>query len=257
MRYIPGMMSIWLFSLTLLFGQSDLQLGKDWFNRRTEGAVGTTAQPGPINKAITHLEKALENPTVESEAALLLVKCLHYKAKFVAQSKDEKKAIFQRGKVLSKKQIEKHPESAAIRYWYLVNLGSWAKVSGNLAVAREGVSDIMREQSEKIIELDPEYESGGGYFMLGVAHYESPYIPFFLSWPDNDDAIVYLRKAVETGEARLMQKVYLAKALYKDRQKEEAIRFLEEVVATEPSVEHLVKDRDDIQEAGELLEDYR
>lgn len=93
--------------------------------------------------------------------------------------------------------------------------------------------------------------------MLGAVHYESPYIPFLLSWPDNDDAVIWLRKAVETGNARLVQMVYLAKALYKDGQESEAISILEKVVNSEPSPHALVEQRDDIREARELLGEYR
>ena len=102
-----------------------------------------------------------------------------------------KKKIFNKGKALGEKYIQKYPNSVQFRYWYLVNLGSWAQVYGILTAAREGVADQMKTHSEKIIALDPNYQDGGGYFMLGAVHYKSPYIPFLLSWPDNDDAINY------------------------------------------------------------------
>ena len=136
-----------------------------------------------------------------------------------------------------------------------MNLGSWAQVYGILTAAREGVSDLMKIHSEKIIELDPLYRHGGGYFMLGAVHYKSPYIPFLLSWPDNDEAIKYLQLAIETGKAEMNQKNYLAQAINKDGQHEKARKLLTEVINTEPDPVNLVEDLDDIEEARQLLED--
>ena len=114
----------------------------------------------------------------------------------------------------------------------------------------------MRKHSKKIISLDPEYENGGGYFMLGVVHYKSPYIPFILSWPDNDKAISYLSKSITVGEQIPNQKVYLAQALYKDGRKVEAVKLLKEVANMEPSKDDRVRDWEQIAIAEELLKDF-
>jgi len=108
-----------------------------------------------------------------------------------------------------------------------------------------------------IISIDPEYENGGGYFMLGAVHFKSPYIPFLLSWPDNDDAIKYLTKALNIGEATPNQKVYLAQAMYKDGQKSRAIDMLKEVANMQPSAEEIVRDWEQIELAEQLLSEYR
>ena len=93
--------------------------------------------------------------------------------------------------------------------------------------------------------------------MLGAIHFQSPYIPFFLSWPDNDEAIIWLQKAVETGNRRPVQLIYLAKALYKYDMKKEAIELLEEVSNLKPLEGYIVEYREKISEAQVLLEEYR
>ena len=241
---------------TLFSAQSNLDKGNEWYNRRTEGVSGFRAASAPIDSAISYFERSLDGGE-DKDAALMLIKALYFKGEYTTDDKEEKKVIFERGKQFAENYIDRYPDLASFRYWYLVNLGSWSKAYGILAAAREGVADLMKEHSEKIIELDPGYENGGGYFMLGAVHFESPYIPFLLSWPDNDDAVVWLRKAVNTGGARLVQMVYLAKALYKDGQKIEAISILEKVANFEPSPYALVEERDDIREARELLGEYR
>ena len=170
---------------------------------------------------------------------------------------DNKKADFNNGKKLGEKYIDQYPNSASFRFWYLVNLGSWAEEYGIIAAAREGVSDLMRKHSKEIISLDPEYENGGGYFMLGVVHYKSPYIPFILSWPDNDKAISYISKSISIGEPIPNQKVYLAQALYKDGRKVESIKLLEEVANMQPSIDDRVRDWEQIGIAKQLLADFQ
>ena len=229
--------------------------GADFYTKRQDGSKGTLASTENIDKAIEQFSAVLQSAETEKDAALYLLKSYYYKAEFAIQDKDEKKKIFNEGKALGEKYIEKFPHSVEFRYWYLVNLGSWAQVYGILTAAREGVSDLMRTHSEKIIELDPEYQNGGGYFMLGAVHFKSPYIPFILSWPDNDDAIKYLQLSVDTGKAEMNQKNYLAQALSKDGRDKKARALLEEVLNTEPNTTTLVEDLDDIEEARQLLED--
>jgi len=229
--------------------------GVDFYSKRQAGSKGPLASNENIDKAIEQFSSALQTSETEKEAALYLLKSYYYKAEFAIQDKEEKKSLFNEGKALGEKYIEKYPTSPEFRYWYLVNLGSWAQVYGILTAAREGVSDLMRIHSEKIIELDPKYRNGGGYFMLGAVHFKSPYIPFLLSWPDNDEAIKYLQLAVETGKAEMNQKNYLAQAINKDGQVEKARKLLTEVINTEPNPANMVEDLDDIKEAKKILKD--
>ena len=237
--------------------QNELEKGITLYNQRLEGSVKSSAKPEPITNAISHFQYALKNSATETDAELYLLKSYYFRGKYVHKNKEKQKADFSEGKNLGERYIKKYPDSAPFRYWYLVNLGSWSEVYGIITAARKGVADLMREHSEIIISLDPEYENGGGYFMLGAVHFKSPYIPFFLSWPDNSDAIKYLTKALNIGEATPNQKVYLAQALYKDGQKNRAIDMLKEVANMQPSTEETVRDWEQIELAEQLLSEYR
>ena len=114
----------------------------------------------------------------------------------------------------------------------------------------------MRSHSKKIIELDPGYEDGAGYFMLGAVHYKSPYIPFLLSWPNNKDALKWLDMSYNTGDAKLAQGVYLAQSLYKDGQKNEAINLLDKISKATPSEDDYASDWEWIKKAKELHAEY-
>lgn len=238
-------------------GQTEFEKGFAAYNNRAQGSVEDRAQPEYIGKAISHFEAALKQPQTEKQAAVYLLRSYYFQGKHAVTDEEGQKSVFQKGKDVGENYIAKFPDSAAIRYWYLANLGSWSEVYGILAAAREGVADLMKEHSEKIIALDPAYQDGGGYFMLGAVHYKSPYIPFILSWPDNDEAVKFLTKAFDTGDATPNQRVYLAQALYKDDQEERAIRMLEEVAAMAPSQDEPVDVWEQIKKARSLLKKYK
>ena len=208
-----------------------------------------------INEAILFFSKKIKEPDHEKEAALYLLKSFYFKGEFIAKDNEQKKQTFNEGKTLGEKYIKKFPNSVELKYWHLVNLGSWAKAHGVLTAAYEGVADIMKMQSEEIININPEYQDGGGYFMLGAIHHRSPNIPFFLSWPNNQQAIKYLELAVETGKQKLNQKVYLAQALIKDDQIDKAKEILIEVSNSQPESSNFTEDTYEIHKATNLLED--
>ena len=248
---------IFLFSLSIVLAQSDLEKGIQYYKLRHKGCIEDRADPEPITKAVSFFEKALAKETDKDEASLYLLKSYYFKAKFTENDKKKKKALLKKGKDLGQKLITVFPQSAEYRYWYLVNLGSWAEVYGIIAAAREGVADQMRSHSDKIIEIDPEYENGAGYFLLGAVHYKSPYIPFLLSWPNNADAIKWLEMSYSTGQQKLAQGVYLSQALYKAKRRDEAIKLLDQIVEVSPSKDDYASDWEWIKKARVLYSKYK
>ena len=232
------------------------QRGVRSYDARATGARGLNVQAGPINAAIKEFKRAYKNPNEELEAGVYLMRCYYYKGKFVAKNDEQKKIIFSEGKSIGEILVNKYPNSAGARYWYLVNLGSWAELYGTLAAAKEGVANIMRDHAEEIISLEPDYGNGGGYFMLGAVHFKSPYIPFLLSWPSNDKAIEYLSKAYNTGQKRPSQAVYLARAFYKEGKKDDARALLRQLIKQPFSESEPVEDFEQHEIARNLLNDW-
>ena len=238
-----------------LFSQSNLGKGKLFYDNREQGRDELVASTKSIDEAIRIFELEVSEKPESKEAIEYLLKSYYYRAEYATTNVEEQKFFFNKGKSLGLDYIKKYPYSVEFRYWYLANLGGWAKVYGILTAAREGVADQMKIHAEKIIEIDASYKNGGGYYLLGAVHYKSPYIPFLLSWPDNDDAIRFLTLAVETGKGELPQLNYLAQALYKDGQIEKSKEILDRVINSEPDFENLVEDLNYIQEAKNLLND--
>ena len=244
------------FLSSLIFCQSELEKGIIQYNLRHSDCVENRAKPEPIAKAIFYFENALNDDRDKDDAALFLLKSYYFKSKFVLENKKSKKEYLKKGKNLGKEYVEKFPKSVELRYWYLVNLGSWAEEYGILAAAREGVADQMRYHSKQIIELDPNYENGAGYFLLGAVHYKSPYVPFILSWPSNKDAIMWLQRAYDTGDAEIAQVVYLAQALNKDKKKRDAIDLLRMIIERTPSVDNYASDWEWLKKARLILNSF-
>ena len=225
----------------------------EFYDMRSSGAVGLKANSVYIDSAISSFSTAKNIKPYELEASIYLLKCFYFKGKYVFDNQDEKKNIFNEGKALGESLIRSYPKSPGAYYWYLVNLGSWSEEYGIIAAAREGAADIMFKYSNKIIELDKNYADGGGYFLLGAAHFKAPYIPFILSWPNNKEAIKYLKKATETGEETASQTVYLAQAFFKNKEKDRAINLLNNLLKKEKSLDRLIEDLEQHQKAKNLL----
>lgn len=247
--------SQFFFIINVVFSSqsSNFHKGVLYYNSRSEGAVGIKAKAEHINAAIKNFLNSKSDKNHEHDATIYLLKSYYFKGKYVVESKNDKKDLFNKGKKLGEELIKEFPNSPAAHYWYLVNLGSWGEEFGILAAAKEGTADLMLKYSKKIIELDKDYANGGGYFFLGAVHFRAPYIPFLLSWPNNKDAIKYLDLAVKTGEKTASQVVYLAQALHKEGDKLNAKKLLNSLLKQKLSGDHFTEDLEQHQIAKNLL----
>lgn len=243
-------------STNYLFAQPELEKANLAYTSRSYGSEKNKANKSQINLAIKYYLSANRNKST-LQASKGILKSYYFYGKYAVDDVEEKKKIFNNAVELGERFILKYPNSPGVRYWYLVNLGSWAEVYGVIAAARSGFADTMKVHSEKIIELDYEYKDGGGYFMLGVVHLRAPYVPFFLSWPDKIKAEKLLESATLTGNNTLPQKFNYAKALYKNNQKVKAKKLLEEVINFTPIGDNKVEEWDQIIEAKKYYDSIK
>jgi len=241
---------------TVTIAQSNYEKGVSYFNKRAEGATGLKAQADNIDNAIGFFKKALETDKGES-ATVYLMRSYYFKGTFVETDKEKRKAVYQLSRTLGDKQTVKYPKSAAVAYWHLSNIAKWSETAGIMKAAKEGIADMLKEMCEKVIELDPKWRDGAGYRMLGVIHFKTPYIPFLLSWPDNDDAIENLEKSLSYNKNNLMGNLWLGKVLYDEGDKDRGIELLEKTANGKASKDTLLEDGKDIKEAKDLLAKYK
>ena len=63
-----------------------------------------------------------------------------------------------------------------------VDWGKWALVFGKTAAVKQGAAAKIRDYAQAVILLDPAYDGGGGYRVLGRLHHQTPAVPFFTGW---------------------------------------------------------------------------
>jgi len=244
-------------ALPTLAQKDELEKGLEFYNKRAEGATELIAKAANIDKAIGHFKTATGNKDTKLNASIMLMQCYYYKGTFVETDKEKRLAVYNLSKSLGEQTMAAYPKSAAAVYWHAANMGKWGETSGIMKAAKEGLADSMKEWCEKVIELDPNYKDGGGYRMLGIVHFKTPYIPFMLSWPDDEEAQKHLEKALTYNAKDFIGNVYYAQVLKENKEKEKAIAILEKMVTWTPDPQQLLEDRKELKEAKRLLAEYK
>jgi tetratricopeptide (TPR) repeat protein len=286
--FLPLLALVPLLLPSTLAAQTDaaaaIAAGDAAYARRAEGHQGAKAQPGPINEAIADFERAVKEQPDRLEGAWKLLRALHFKGDFVAQTNDEKQKIFARGKEVSEAAIDRLakrvggrakldamtpaqaakaladvPEAKPVYLWAAVHWGLWGDVFGRLAAARQGVGSRVKTYCEILIALDEHYEDAGGHRVLGRLHTLAPKVPFFTGWVDRDKAVSELRKAVALGPANWDNDLFLAEALFEHfpAKSAEAREICRKLLSRQPVPDLLVEQESTLVKAKELLAKHR
>ena len=252
------------------------------YARRAAGHVGARAGSGAISEAVGGYERALADSS-SAEARWKLARALYFLGTYTGLDEPGRIAAFGRARRFGEEAIaivgrrrgsarirSMKPESAAAAaagdpdaapsyFWNAVAWGQWALASGRFEAARQGAADRIRDDCVTLIRIDPKFEEGGGYRILGRLHDQAPRIPLLTGWVSRAEALRNLRLAVEVAPANFVNRHFLAEALRKgDRgQKEEAIRIEEELAADQPSEGHLVEELELQQQARANLESWK
>ena len=197
-----------------------------------------------INEAIEFYKQLIETATgaEKEEAIWKLIRAYYFKGKYTTDNTELKKKIYDLGKELGEVGLEEFPESAGINLFSAIVWGVWGEEYGILKAARQGVAGKMRQLCEKVIELDPNFDEGGGYRVLGRVYYKAPKIPLILGWPSKKKAVEILEKSYEIAPHNLNTRQFLAEALYSQKQQERAIELMKEILAEENTIEGIAED---------------
>jgi hypothetical protein len=136
------------------------------------------------------------------------------------------------------------PDAAPAFFWAAVSWGEWALSFGKIQAAKMGAASRIRDEAQTLIALDPRFEEGGGYRILGRLHDQAPRLPFLTWWVSREQAIANLRKACSIAPGNLVNLHFLAEALahVAGRASAEAVQLEERVVSSAPSPTHLVEE---------------
>ena len=255
------MYKILFFMFSILISQTNtFDEGVSYYNNRGKDANGLVPNITNIEKAVEIFGK-LQQTSSEKESeedlnvGLYLIKSYYFMAQYASEGKQEKELNFNVARNLSETYIYKYPDSVELLYWNLAIMSNWAKLVGVRAVSKLGAAEDYREKAVDVIVMDPEYEDGGGYFLLGAVYFTAPYIPLIIPWPDDNKAVKYFRKAVETGRATPLQMLYLAEALIQIDRRNEAREILQKIINTSPSESNFIEDSNYIHQAGNMYKE--
>jgi hypothetical protein len=254
--------------------------------RRAEGSSGGTAKREEIDLALASCKKAEAAEPSSLEPRWRTMRALYFKGEYTTNDPEEKKRVFDEGKregeealALIRKQaspklkkpadkatpVELVPalkgDVAALRcfLWAAVDWGKWALAFGKSQAVKQGAAAKIRDYAAAAIQLDPAFDDGGGYRVLGRLHHQTPAVPFFTGWASRKDALENLRLAMKVAPRHFINRLYLAEAFwdYEKERSAEAVQMLEALVADTPSPEYAVEDRKTQEEAKALLSTWK
>jgi tetratricopeptide (TPR) repeat protein len=226
------------------------------WSRRDEGRVGARARPTRISEAISRYEEAAE-VAGDVESRWKLARALFFKAKYTGVDRSAQLALFDRARrvgeeavanlrrrATSSRGLASDPHAAPTYFWAAVGWGEWALLAGRGAAARTGAARKVRDYSTMVISLDPTFDGGGGYRILGRLHHRAPRVPLVTGWVSRREALRNLRLAVRTAPRNFVNRHFLAEALADGgaAERAEAIRIEKSLIADAPSPGHLVED---------------
>jgi hypothetical protein len=260
--------------------------GDRWYVRRQEGRSGEKASPLPINRAIASYDEATRDPDFV-EARWKLARALYFKGAYTGLDADSRKAVFVNARRVSEEAIgildktleqkgvkglldavpealaasglKDRSEAAPVYFWAAVSWGEWALSTGKVEAAKNGAAEKIRDYASTVIGLDPSFEEGGGYRVLGRLNDQAPWIPFVTGWVSREDAVKYLRLAMQQDGRNFVNRHFLAEALWRGDagEKAEALRLEEGVTNDAPSPQHLIEDLKIQADARKNLADWK
>ncbi|MEO6323184.1 MAG: hypothetical protein ABIT01_15145 [Thermoanaerobaculia bacterium] len=250
------------------------------WSRRSDGATGVQAIPGPVDALIAACRQIISHEPASLEARWRLMRALYFKGEYTTEDPTQKKNIFDAGRVVGDEALaivrrvaplaKPRPNATPVDlapvvkgqraviacfYWAAVDWGKWALAFGKSAAVKQGAAAKIRDYAAAVIALDPSFEEGGGYRVLGRLHHQTPSVPFFTGWASREEAMKNLRLANRAGSRNFFNRLYLAEAMwdYEKTKRPESRAMLESLTADTPSAEFPVEDRKTQAEAKALL----
>lgn len=234
------------------------------WSRRATGATGGTASESAAREVVASARAAVAAEPESVGARWRLMRALYFLGEHATAGEAAKRTVFEEGKKVGEEtlgllrrqagassardlsratpvELAPHlsavPDAVPAFLWAGVNWGKWALVFGKGAAARQGAAAKIRDYAAAVVALDPDWDEGGGYRVLGRLHHQTPSIPFVTGWASRTEALANLRRAVEKGPRNFVNRLYLAEAIwdYEKGRRDEARRMLEALVREAPT----------------------
>jgi tetratricopeptide (TPR) repeat protein len=160
-------------------------------------------------------------------------------------NEDEKNRAFREGIEAGKAAVSAHGDRPEGHFWLGANYGGSAQ-TGVLA-GLSSISDI-RDEMEQVLKIDPTYEGGSAYMVLGQLDLEAPK----MMGGDPERAIAYLEKGDKLNLQNSMLKLRLAEAYFRTKRINDAKKELDEIAKMTPDPNYLPEHKEALEGAEKL-----
>ena len=161
----------------------------------------------------------------------------------------QRRLYYEQGRQYAEKILQEYPEHVAGHYWLGLNLGGLADV--NRLQGRKLLPQIL-EELERAASINPGYDQGGAYRVLGRIYYSAPGRP--LSVGDMNKSLDLLQKATALAPSNSTNHLYLAETLLKLGRQDQARKELQQVLTATQNTEGLRGLEEDKAAAKELIQ---
>jgi hypothetical protein len=240
------------------------------YRRRASGRTGARAASLEVSEAVALYERA----GVDSDSASArwkLARALYFLGSYTGLDEGGRRAVFERARQAGEEAIgiiagrrrgaaaagfdrrkldsaqaaevfRGDPDSAPSLFWTAVGWGQWSLAAGKLDAALKGAASRIRDDCRTLIALDPAFEEGGGYRILGRLHDQAPRIPFVTGWVSRAEGLRFLRLAVAEAPRNFVNRQFLAEALERSGDRSSALAIERSLAADLPAPDHLVEE---------------
>lgn len=234
---------------------------------RHAGRSGARADPSEISQAIALYESAgAAGGEQGAEARWKLARSLYFLGSYTGLDEAGQRAVFERARrageeslrlmasrlrIADLRKLDPSAAATVLRgdgdaapalFWTAVTWGQWSLASGKVEAARKGAARRIRDDCLTLIALDPAFEEGGGYRILGRVHDQAPRIPLLTGWVSRTEALRLLRLALVAAPRNFVNRHFLAEALARSGAMKEAVAIEEGIVADAAGPTHLVEE---------------
>ncbi len=259
--------------MALPAGADEVARGDSEWTRRAEGERDGSPKPDPIRAAIRFYEDALRSDPENLEARWKLLRSLHFAGDFAIEDSKETRRIFDRAKDVSEQGLElladragfgvrleqlepaeigphlaakgiPRSDVARLYFWSAINWGAWSRAVGLLGAVRNGVANRLFRCTRIAMALEPEYDGGAAFRLLGRLHAELPRVPFVSGWVDREQAIPLVERAYAIAPENPGNRLLLALTLLDlaPERRTEALALLEQVDQLTPRPSMQIED---------------